>query len=124
MEGVDRDRDIYPRLRGRLAVEPPVAPDQCGIDVQAGIEKRRVDMVAGGVEPGRQCDFGEDLIAVLPQSADAAESGAIRETNAIEKSIEPVLRDLAARAHPVTGEGWGREPGTVTHGATGIEMPG
>ncbi len=124
MEGVDRYWDVHAQFRGRHAVELPVAPDQSGIDVQAGIEKRRMDMVAGGIEPGRQCDFGEDLITVLPQSADAAESGAIGQAEAIEKSIEQIRRDLAARAHPVAGEGRGRGPGTDMHRAAGIEMPG
>lgn len=105
MEGVDRYWDIYAHVRGRHAVELPVAPDQSGIDVQAGIEKRRVDMVAGGIAPGRQCDFGEGLITVLPQSVDAAESGAIGQADAIEKSIEQIRRNLAGRAHPVAGEG-------------------
>src|SRR5271169_665055 len=123
MKRVDRDRDVYAHSCGRLAVELTVSPDHCGIDMQAGVEKCGMDMIAGGFEPGRQYDFGKRLIAVLPQSADAAKSGAIGQADRIEKSIEPIGRDLTARAHHVAGEWWERGPRSVTHRSAGVEMP-
>src|SRR5271169_5193549 len=120
---VDRDRDVYALCRGRLAVELTVSPDHCGINMQAGVEKSRIDMITGGFEPPRQHDFGKRLIAVLPQPADTAESGAIGQADRIEKSIEPIGRELTARAHHVAGEWWERGPRSIAHRSAGVEMP-